>query len=153
VSACVFVEVVGGRFHDGRQAYLFADVDDSSVSYLPEKAAVLCAEPSADNYNALLHRMCAWVPRRRTARRTIATDEDQRTVPSWSTNPNIQILGNRGAWRLSIVSFIIKHKRAYLHHNFVVARPHDEADRIELRRRVALWDPILPRILPRSTDE
>ncbi|MFT3694887.1 MAG: aminotransferase class V-fold PLP-dependent enzyme [Kofleriaceae bacterium] len=49
----------------------------------------------------------------------------QRAIASWSTNPNIQILGNRGAWRLSIVSFIIKHKRAYLHHNFCVALLND----------------------------
>jgi selenocysteine lyase/cysteine desulfurase len=48
-----------------------------------------------------------------------------RAIASWSTNPNIQILGNRGAWRLSIVSFIIVHKRAYLHHNFVVALLND----------------------------
>jgi selenocysteine lyase/cysteine desulfurase len=48
-----------------------------------------------------------------------------RAIGSWSNNPNIQILGNRGAWRLSIVSFIIKHKRAYLHHNFVVALLND----------------------------
>lgn len=49
----------------------------------------------------------------------------QRAIASWSTNPNIQILGNKNAWRLSIVSFIIKHKRAYLHHNFCVALLND----------------------------
>jgi selenocysteine lyase/cysteine desulfurase len=49
----------------------------------------------------------------------------QRAVGSWSANPNIQILGNKSAWRLSIVSFIVKHKRAYLHHNFVVALLND----------------------------
>ncbi len=49
----------------------------------------------------------------------------QRAIASWSANPNIQILGNKEAWRLSIVSFIVKHKRAYLHHNFVVALLND----------------------------
>ena len=49
----------------------------------------------------------------------------QRAIGSWAANPNIQILGNQGAWRLSIVSFIIKHKHAYLHHNFVVALLND----------------------------
>jgi selenocysteine lyase/cysteine desulfurase len=49
----------------------------------------------------------------------------QRAVASWSGNANIQILGNKSAWRLSIVSFIIKHRRAYLHHNFVVALLND----------------------------
>ena len=49
----------------------------------------------------------------------------QRAIASWSKNDNIHILGNREAWRLSIVSFIVKHKRAYLHHNFVVALLND----------------------------
>src|SRR5262249_36064428 len=45
----------------------------------------------------------------------------QRAVASWSKNSNIAILGNKEAWRLSIVSFIVRHRRTYLHHNFVVA--------------------------------
>ncbi|MEO6777455.1 MAG: aminotransferase class V-fold PLP-dependent enzyme, partial [Kofleriaceae bacterium] len=49
----------------------------------------------------------------------------QRAIAAWSANDNIHILGNREAWRLSIVSFIVKHKRAYLHHNFVVALLND----------------------------
>jgi selenocysteine lyase/cysteine desulfurase len=49
----------------------------------------------------------------------------QRAIASWSTNPNIAILGNRSAWRLSIVSFIIRHRQAYLHHNFIVALLND----------------------------
>lgn len=49
----------------------------------------------------------------------------QRAIGSWAANPKIQILGNQGAWRLSIVSFIIRHKHAYLHHNFVVALLND----------------------------
>ena len=48
-----------------------------------------------------------------------------RAVASWSTNENIAILGNHKAWRLSIVSFIVRHRRAYLHHNFVVALLND----------------------------
>jgi selenocysteine lyase/cysteine desulfurase len=49
----------------------------------------------------------------------------QRAIASWSQNENIAILGNKEAWRLSIVSFIVRHRRAYLHHNFVVALLND----------------------------
>jgi hypothetical protein len=49
----------------------------------------------------------------------------QRAIASWSTNENLAILGNREAWRLSIVSFIVRHRNAYLHHNFVVALLND----------------------------
>jgi selenocysteine lyase/cysteine desulfurase len=49
----------------------------------------------------------------------------QRAVASWSRNENIAILGNKEAWRLSIVSFIVRHREAYLHHNFVVALLND----------------------------
>jgi selenocysteine lyase/cysteine desulfurase len=49
----------------------------------------------------------------------------QRAIASWSQNENLAILGNREAWRLSIVSFIVRHKNAYLHHNFVVALLND----------------------------
>jgi len=48
-----------------------------------------------------------------------------RAIASWSTNPNIAILGNKSAWRLSIVSFIVRHRQAYLHHNFIVALLND----------------------------
>jgi len=43
----------------------------------------------------------------------------------WSTNPNIQILGNHHAARLSIVSFRIRAGERFLHHNFVVAVLND----------------------------
>jgi selenocysteine lyase/cysteine desulfurase len=49
----------------------------------------------------------------------------QRAIGSWSANPNIAILGNMSAWRLSIVSFIVRHRNAYLHHNFIVALLND----------------------------
>ena len=48
-----------------------------------------------------------------------------RAIQSWSANPKIQILGNRQARRLSIVSFLIRHGEYYLHHNFVVALLND----------------------------
>ncbi len=48
-----------------------------------------------------------------------------RAIASWSANPRIQILGNREARRLSIVSFLIRHGEYYLHHNFVVALLND----------------------------
>jgi hypothetical protein len=49
----------------------------------------------------------------------------QRAIDRWGTNPNIEILGNRGAERLSIVSFVIRRGPQYLHHNFVVAVLND----------------------------
>ena len=49
-----------------------------------------------------------------------------RAIDSWEPHPNIQILGNLDADRLSIVSFVIKHPEGkYLHHNFVVAVLND----------------------------
>ncbi|MER7275439.1 aminotransferase class V-fold PLP-dependent enzyme [Dactylosporangium sp. NPDC000244] len=47
-------------------------------------------------------------------------------IASWQTNPNLEILGNLDAPRLSIVSFVIKKPRGrYLHHNFVVSLLND----------------------------
>lgn len=48
-----------------------------------------------------------------------------RAVERWSKNPSIQILGNKDAWRLSIVSFMVRRDDRYLHHNFVVALLND----------------------------
>jgi selenocysteine lyase/cysteine desulfurase len=48
-----------------------------------------------------------------------------RAVASWSANPNIELLGNLEAERLSIVSFVVRRGRSYLHHNFVVAVLND----------------------------
>ena len=49
----------------------------------------------------------------------------QRAIASWEAHPNIRILGNHDAWRLSIVSFMVRHEDSYLHHNFVVALLND----------------------------
>ncbi len=49
----------------------------------------------------------------------------RRAIDRWGTNPHIQILGNHDAWRLSIVSFMVRHGDRYLHHNFVVAVLND----------------------------
>ncbi|MBI2376700.1 MAG: aminotransferase class V-fold PLP-dependent enzyme [Deltaproteobacteria bacterium] len=49
----------------------------------------------------------------------------KRAIESWRTNPNLRILGNPEATRLSIVSFLVKHGERYLHHNFVVAILND----------------------------
>ena len=48
-----------------------------------------------------------------------------RAIASWSQHPDLLILGNKDAWRLSIVSFVVRHQDAYLHHNFVVALLND----------------------------
>ncbi|MSP24471.1 MAG: aminotransferase class V-fold PLP-dependent enzyme [Myxococcales bacterium] len=49
----------------------------------------------------------------------------ERAIASWEKNPNLLILGNRDAWRLSIVSFVVRHGDRYLHHNFVAALLND----------------------------
>lgn len=49
----------------------------------------------------------------------------RRAIASWSQNPNIGILGNPDADRLSIVSFVVTHGERRLHHNFVVAVLND----------------------------
>ncbi len=48
-----------------------------------------------------------------------------RALERWSANPNIRILGSLTAKRLSIVSFVIRNRGRYLHHNFVVALLND----------------------------
>ena len=48
-----------------------------------------------------------------------------RAIAAWANNPNIQILGNLNAKRLSIVSFVIRSGERILHHNFVVALLND----------------------------
>ncbi len=48
-----------------------------------------------------------------------------RAIASWSANPNIRILGNFEAKRLSIVSFVVKRGDHFLHHNAVVALLND----------------------------
>jgi selenocysteine lyase/cysteine desulfurase len=49
----------------------------------------------------------------------------RRAIASWKENPNIEILGNCTAERLSIVSFVIRDGERYLHHNYVVALLND----------------------------
>ena len=48
-----------------------------------------------------------------------------RAIAHWRRNPNIEILGNPDADRLSIVSFVVRHRGRYLHHNFIVALLND----------------------------
>jgi selenocysteine lyase/cysteine desulfurase len=49
----------------------------------------------------------------------------QRAVARWSKNPSIEILGNHDAWRLSIVSFVVRHQGRHLHHNLVATLLND----------------------------
>jgi len=46
-------------------------------------------------------------------------------IDRWSAHPGIRVLGNPTAWRLSIVSFMLRHGDGYLHHNYVVALLND----------------------------
>jgi selenocysteine lyase/cysteine desulfurase len=48
-----------------------------------------------------------------------------RAITAWDETPGVEILGSHDAERLSIVSFVIRHGRRYLHHNFVVAVLND----------------------------
>ena len=49
----------------------------------------------------------------------------RRAIATWDENPNIEVLGNHAADRLSIVSFVVRHGSRHLHHNFVVALLND----------------------------
>jgi selenocysteine lyase/cysteine desulfurase len=50
----------------------------------------------------------------------------RRAIDRWARHPQIEILGDRGHERLSIVSFVIRRPGAkYLHHNYVVAMLND----------------------------
>lgn len=49
----------------------------------------------------------------------------KRAIEQWNKNPNIRILGKPEGWRLSIVSFLIRYKKQYLHHNFVASLLND----------------------------
>jgi selenocysteine lyase/cysteine desulfurase len=49
----------------------------------------------------------------------------RRAIESWEKNENLLILGNRDAWRLSIVSFVVRHGDRYLHHNYVASLLND----------------------------
>ncbi|MEZ5174804.1 MAG: aminotransferase class V-fold PLP-dependent enzyme [Acidimicrobiia bacterium] len=57
--------------------------------------------------------------------RAIEDDLIGRAISAWRENPNIEILGNAAADRLSIVSFVVRHEGQYLHHNFVVSLLND----------------------------
>ncbi|HZD02362.1 MAG TPA: aminotransferase class V-fold PLP-dependent enzyme [Actinomycetes bacterium] len=48
-----------------------------------------------------------------------------RALDRWQANPNIELLGNPHARRLSIVSFRVRVGERYLHHNYVVALLND----------------------------
>lgn len=60
---------------------------------------------------------------------TIRANEEyflQKAVAAWQQEPNIEILGNLDAERLSILSFVVHAQDGrYLHHNFVVAVLND----------------------------
>jgi selenocysteine lyase/cysteine desulfurase len=49
----------------------------------------------------------------------------RRAIDRWGKNPNIRVLGNQDAWRLSIVSFQVNHGSGVLHYNYIVALLND----------------------------
>lgn len=58
--------------------------------------------------------------------RAVEDDFLRRAMTAWRAEPNIQVLGNPDAERLSIISFVVKRPGGrYLHHNAVVAILND----------------------------
>jgi selenocysteine lyase/cysteine desulfurase len=49
----------------------------------------------------------------------------ERAMASWHQDENLQILGSTSLTRLSIISFMVRHRSRYLHHNYVVALLND----------------------------
>lgn len=49
----------------------------------------------------------------------------RKAIDAWRANPDIHILGNPDLPRLSIVSFVVRHGKRNLHHDFVVALLND----------------------------
>ena len=49
----------------------------------------------------------------------------ERAVTAWRDEPDLEVLGNLEAERLSIVSFVVRHGTRYLHHELVVALLND----------------------------
>jgi selenocysteine lyase/cysteine desulfurase len=49
----------------------------------------------------------------------------ERAIAAWSGEPNLEVLGNPRAARLSIVSFVVRHGSRSLHHDLVVALLND----------------------------
>ena len=49
----------------------------------------------------------------------------ERVLSAWDKCPNVEVLGNRSASRLPVFSFMIRHRDAYLHYNFVSALLND----------------------------
>jgi selenocysteine lyase/cysteine desulfurase len=52
-------------------------------------------------------------------------ESSRRVLASWRADPRLEILGDTGAPRLSIVSFRVRRGDHYLHHDFVVALLND----------------------------
>jgi selenocysteine lyase/cysteine desulfurase len=49
----------------------------------------------------------------------------ERAITVWRDEPDLEVLGNLAAERLSIVSFVVRHGARYLHHELVVALLND----------------------------
>ncbi|MCA9528363.1 MAG: aminotransferase class V-fold PLP-dependent enzyme, partial [Myxococcales bacterium] len=49
----------------------------------------------------------------------------RRAIDRWRSTESLRILGNPDAWRLSIVSLLVRYEAGYLHHGFVVALLND----------------------------
>jgi selenocysteine lyase/cysteine desulfurase len=49
----------------------------------------------------------------------------QRALAAWTRVPELQVLGDLRARRLSIVSFVLRHGERYLHHDYVVTLLND----------------------------
>jgi selenocysteine lyase/cysteine desulfurase len=71
----------------------------------------------------LVFKLKAWVGE--TSIEALERNVVRRAIESWSCDPNLKVLGNLDADRLSIVSFLVRAGDRYLHHGFVVALLND----------------------------
>jgi selenocysteine lyase/cysteine desulfurase len=71
----------------------------------------------------------------------------RRVLASWGSNPNIEIVGNRNAERLAIVSLGLRHPRGLLHSHFVAAVLNDLFG-IQVRSGCFCAGPYIHRLYP-----
>jgi selenocysteine lyase/cysteine desulfurase len=103
-----------------------AYVNPFEQSYLPDP--VLREEGGTPNIVGSIRAGLVFQLKESVGTELIAAREErfwQRALGAWRDHPNIGLLGDTAAARLSIVSFVIRYQRGYLHHNFVVALLND----------------------------
>lgn len=101
-------------------------VSPTTVSYHPEPA--IREEGGTPSIVGAVRAGLAFTVKDAVGTGEIARREDahaRRALDSWGADPRIEILGNRAAQRLAIVSFGLRHGASLLHGNFVSALLND----------------------------